>query len=92
MYVHKVSQRNVMYTFLDKKIKMLMKMSTIKVMVLSMIDYHRGDDNLSAIINRLAQYYIGSNNINLLVSNGIFGTRLKGGKDCTNVKYIYISD
>jgi len=37
----------------------------------------------------LAQNYIGSNNINLLRPEGQFGTRLKGGKDCAQSRYIF---
>ena len=43
---------------------------------------------VGAIIN-LAQDYVGSNNINLLLPVGQFGTRLAGGKDHAAPRYIF---
>ena len=40
------------------------------------------------IVN-LAQDYVGSNNINLLMPNGQFGTRDTGGKDHASARYIF---
>lgn len=37
----------------------------------------------------MAQTYVGSNNINLLLPNGQFGTRLQGGKDAGSARYIH---
>ena len=37
----------------------------------------------------MAQDYVGSNNINLLLPNGQFGTRLQGGKDSASERYIF---
>lgn len=42
-----------------------------------------------ATIIVLAQDYVGSNNINLLLPNGQFGTRLQGGKDAASPRYIF---
>ena len=39
----------------------------------------------------LAQDFVGSNNINLLVPSGQFGTRLAGGKDAASPRYIFTS-
>ena len=41
-----------------------------------------------AIIN-MAQDFIGSNNLNLLMPNGQFGTRLDGGKDAASPRYVF---
>ena len=42
-----------------------------------------------AIVN-MAQDFVGSgNNINLLLPNGQFGTRLQGGKDSASPRYIF---
>lgn len=41
---------------------------------------------MATIIN-LAQNYIGSNNVNLLLPVGQFGTRLHGGKDAASPRY-----
>ena len=37
----------------------------------------------------MAQDFVGSNNINLLVPSGQFGTRLQGGKDHASERYIF---
>jgi DNA gyrase/topoisomerase IV subunit A len=37
----------------------------------------------------MAQNFVGSNNVNLLVPSGQFGTRLSGGKDHAAARYIY---
>jgi DNA topoisomerase-2 len=43
---------------------------------------------MSTIIN-LAQNFVGSNNLNLLLPIGQFGTRLHGGKDDASPRYIF---
>jgi DNA topoisomerase-2 len=37
----------------------------------------------------MAQDFVGSNNLNLLVPGGQFGTRLAGGKDAASPRYIF---
>lgn len=37
----------------------------------------------------MAQNYVGSNNINLLMPNGQFGSRNLGGKDHASGRYIF---
>lgn len=44
-----------------------------------------------ATIVGLAQNFVGSNNINLLMPIGQFGTRLQGGKDAASARYIFTS-
>jgi DNA gyrase/topoisomerase IV subunit A len=39
--------------------------------------------------NRMAQNFVGSNNINLLYPSGQFGTRLLGGNDSASPRYIF---
>ena len=43
---------------------------------------------MSTIV-KMAQNYVGSNNINLLMPNGQFGTRMQGGKDAASARYIF---
>ena len=43
--------------------------------------YHHGEASLNKAIVGDAQEYVGSNNLNLLLPNGQFGTRLEGGND-----------
>ncbi|KAI3875654.1 hypothetical protein MKX03_035024 [Papaver bracteatum] len=51
--------------------------------------YHHGEACLSDTIIRMAQDFVGSNNINLLQPNGQFGTRHQGGKDHACARYVY---
>ena len=44
--------------------------------------YHHGESSMEGTIIGLAQDYVGSNNVNLLRPEGMFGTRIQGGKDC----------
>ena len=41
------------------------------------------------MIVNLAQDYVGSNNLNLLLPNGQYGTRDQGGKDHASARYIF---
>jgi DNA topoisomerase-2 len=47
--------------------------------------------SLQTTIVNLAQNYVGSNNINLLLPIGQFGTRQMGGKDAASARYIFTS-
>ena len=51
--------------------------------------YHHGETSLSGTIVAMAQNFVGSNNINLLLPLGQFGTRNKGGKDSASPRYIF---
>ena len=51
--------------------------------------YHHGEASLNGAIVNMAQDFVGSNNINLLLPNGQFGTRLQGGKDSASERYIF---
>ena len=45
--------------------------------------------SLAMTIVNLAQNFVGSNNLNLLLPIGQFGTRIHGGKDCASARYIF---
>jgi len=53
--------------------------------------YHHGEVSLQMTIVNMAQNYVGSNNINLLLPIGQFGTRMEGGKDKASARYIFTS-
>ena len=52
-------------------------------------EYHHSEASLMGTIINLVQDYVGSNNINLLQPIGQFGTRLGGGHDFANARYIF---
>ena len=51
--------------------------------------YHHGEASLQGAIIGMAQNFVGSNNINLLMPNGQFGTRIMGGSDAASPRYIH---
>ena len=51
--------------------------------------YHHGEASLNESIIGLAQNFVGSNNVNLFLPLGQFGTRLQGGKDSGEPRYIF---
>lgn len=51
--------------------------------------YHHGEQSLNNAIVNMAQDFVGANNINLLLPNGQFGTRVSGGSDAASPRYIY---
>ena len=51
--------------------------------------YRHGENNLYDTITKMGSGYVGSNNIPLLFRGGQFGSRLSGGKDAANARYIF---
>lgn len=85
----KPSQRKVIYACLKRNLTEEMKVAQLSGYVAETTSYHHGEASLTATIIKLAQNFIGSNNLNLLLPNGQFGTRLLGGKDHSSARYIY---
>jgi DNA topoisomerase-2 len=52
-------------------------------------EYHHGEMSLMGAIIGMAQNFPGSNNINLLLPNGNFGSRREMGKDSASPRYIF---
>jgi len=85
----KPSQRKVMYSCFKKNLKDEMKVAQLAAFVAEKSAYHHGEVSLADTIVKLANDYTGSNNINLLEPCGQFGTRLMGGKDASQTRYIF---
>lgn len=85
----KPSQRKVMYACFQKNLKDEMKVAQLAAYVAEKSAYHHGEVSLAETIVKLANDYTGSNNINLLEPCGQFGTRLMGGKDASQTRYIF---
>ena len=85
----KPSQRKVMYACFAKNLKEEMKVAQLAAFVSEKTSYHHGEVSLADTIVRLAHDYVGSNNVNLLEPCGQFGTRLMGGKDASQTRYIF---
>jgi DNA topoisomerase-2 len=85
----KPSQRKVLYCSFKKKLKNDIKVAQFVGYVSEQSAYHHGETSLENTIVNLAQSFVGSNNVNLLVPSGQFGTRLQGGKDHAAARYIF---
>jgi DNA topoisomerase-2 len=85
----KPSQRKVLHACFVKNLKDEMKVAQLAAYVSEKTSYHHGEVSLADTIVRLANDYMGSNNVNLLEPCGQFGTRLMGGKDASQTRYIF---
>ena len=85
----KPAQRKVLYSAFKKKLTSDIKVAQFVGYISEHTSYHHGENSLAKTIVAMAQNFTGSNNINLLVPNGQFGTRLMGGKDASSPRYIY---
>lgn len=85
----KPSQRKVMHTCFKKKIEHEIKVAQLACSVAELTEYHHGEVSLQGTIVNLAHDFVGTNNINLLLPCGNFGSRLMGGKDVSSARYIF---
>ena len=85
----KPSQRKVIYSAFKRNLKKEIKVSQFSGYVSEQTSYHHGETSLQGTIVGLAQDFVGSNNMNLLVPKGQFGTRIKGGDDAASSRYIF---
>lgn len=85
----KPGQRKIMFTCFLRNDKKEVKVAQLAGSVAEKSAYHHGEVSLCMTIVNLAQNFVGSNNINLLMPNGQFGTRLSGGKDSASPRYIF---
>lgn len=85
----KPSQRKVVYACLKKNLREEMKVAQLAAYVSEKTSYHHGEVSLAETIVKLAHDYVGSNNMNYLEPCGQFGTRLMGGKDASQTRYIF---
>lgn len=85
----KKSIRKIMFCCLKRKLHNEIKVAQLSGYVSEHGAYHHGEASLQEAIIGMAQNYVGSNNINLLMPNGQFGTRIAGGKDNASPRYIF---
>lgn len=85
----KPGQRKVLYTCIKRNDKREIKVAQLAGSVAENSAYHHGEQSLTATIINLAQNFVGSNNLNILLPIGQFGTRLQGGKDAASPRYIF---
>ena len=85
----KISLRKILFAAFKKKLTKEIKVAQFSGYVSEHSGYHHGEASLNGAIVGMAQNFVGSNNINLLLPNGQFGTRLNGGKDSASERYIF---
>ncbi|KAJ2783551.1 DNA topoisomerase 2, partial [Coemansia interrupta] len=84
----KPGQRKILWTSLEANLTKEIKVVILQGKVTEKAVYHHGDQSLISTIVGMAQDFVGSNNINLMMPEGGFGTRLAGGKDAASARYI----
>jgi len=89
----KPSQRKVIFTMLNNNMNKPTKLLVVTSRVTEKTLYHHGDASMHATIIHMAQDFVGSNNINLLMPHGYFGTRQYGtkAKNAGSPRYISTS-
>jgi len=85
----KPSQRKILYSCFQRKLYSEIRVAQLAGYVSENAAYHHGEMSLQSAIIGMAQDYVGSNNINLLMPNGQFGTRIMGGHDSASSRYIH---
>ena len=85
----KISLRKILFSAFKKNLTTEIKVAQFSGYVSENSGYHHGEASLNAAIVGMAQNFVGSNNINLFMPNGQFGTRLQGGNDSASERYIF---
>ena len=85
----KISLRKILFAAFKKQLNSEIKVAQFSGYVSEHSCYHHGEASLNQAIKGMAQNFVGSNNINLLIPSGQFGTRLQGGEDSASERYIF---
>ncbi|KAK9455436.1 DNA topoisomerase [Dipodascopsis uninucleata] len=85
----KPGQRKVLFGCFKKNLKTDIRVAQLAGYISEQTAYHHGEQSLVQTIVSMAQDFVGSNNLNLLLPNGCFGTRATGGKDASAPRYIF---
>jgi len=85
----KISLRKILFSAFKKNLTAEIKVAQFTGYVSEHSGYHHGEASLNAAIVGMAQNFVGSNNINLFVPSGQFGSRLRGGQDSASERYIF---
>ncbi|EPS73185.1 hypothetical protein M569_01571, partial [Genlisea aurea] len=85
----KPGQRKILFCSFKRNFVKEAKVAQFSGYVSEHSAYHHGEQSLAGTIIGMAQDFVGSNNINLLLPNGQFGTRDQGGKDHASARYIF---
>jgi DNA topoisomerase II len=85
----KPSQRKILYSCFKRNLTKEIKVAQLAGYVSEHSAYHHGEASLCQTIINMAQNFVGSKNINLLMPLGQFGSRHLGIKEAASPRYIY---
>jgi len=85
----KTSHRKILFCAFKKKLYKEIRVAQFSGYVSEHGGYHHGEASLQGAIVNMAQDFVGSNNINILEPLGQFGTRIMGGSDSAQPRYIH---
>ncbi len=88
----KCSHRKILFAVKKRKLtnnKPSLKVAQLGAYTAEISAYHHGEGNLFDTIIKMAQDFVGSNNIPLLYRDGMFGTRISMGDDAASPRYIF---
>jgi len=83
------SQRKILHTLLQPKTQKETKVNELASKVALLYTKVPDQLEIEQSIIKLAQNFVGANNINYLEPNGWFGSRRNGGKDAAEGRFIY---
>jgi len=86
---NKISTRKILFAAFKRNLVKEIKVAQFAGYTSEHSAYHHGEKSLVEAIIGEAQEYVGSNNINMLLPLGQFGTRMAGGKDHASERYIF---
>jgi DNA topoisomerase-2 len=91
----KPSQRKILFGCLKKNLYLKndgsgeIKVAQLSGYISEHSAYHHGEASLQSTIVSMAQEFVGSGNLNLLLPKGEFGSRVGGGSDAASARYIF---
>ena len=85
----KPANRKVLFASFKRRLTSEIKVAQLAGYTSEHAAYHHGEVSLEMTIKNMAQDYVGANNLNTLDPIGQFGTRLQGGKDAAQSRYIF---
>lgn len=85
----KESQRKILFGCFLKKLKKPAKVDQLAGFIAERTGYRHGGVSLQETIVKMAQGFVGSNNVPLLQNAGQFGSRAQGGADAAASRYIF---
>lgn len=85
----KPGQRKILFACFKRNLKEEIKVAQLSGYVAEHSAYHHGEISLAQTIIGMAQNFTGTNNINLLLPIGQFGSRNMGGKEHASARYLH---